>query len=81
MTNKEREILVALCDRVYFGEAIGVDDIDTLASLYAEVKTLIGYKPNKKRFAESLIGTEKETLDIEMLNFINRKNGYGESKI
>lgn len=73
MTNEEKNQLIELCDRIYFGEAIGVDDIETLASLYAEVKRLIGYKPNKKRFVASLIGAEKESLDIDLLKFVNRK--------
>lgn len=73
MTNKEKEILTALCDRIYFSEAIDVDDIDTLNSLYWGVKRLIGYKPNKKRFVESLTGAEKEVLDIGLLKHANRK--------
>ena len=73
MTNEEKKILVDLCDRIYFGEAIDVDDIDAFDSLYWGVKRLIGYKPNKKRFLETLTDTEKEILDIEMLNNCNRK--------
>lgn len=58
MTKEEKRTLVELYDRVYFGENIDVDRIEGLESIYQEVKRMIDYRPNKKRFINSLTDTE-----------------------
>lgn len=62
MTKEEKRTLAELCDRVYFGEDIDVDDIEALESLYQEVKKMIGYKPNKKRLIGTLTYSERQKL-------------------
>lgn len=63
MTNKERQTLAELCDRIYYGEEIDVDTIDAYDSLYHAVKHIIQYKPSKKRLIRTL--TDNELLKFK----------------